>query len=111
VPAVAITQPAAQDSRAAYATPYPAITNSSSPAEAFSEASMLGSATLVMKKSMIGRNAPASRTNTPTGCSPPDGATARGQVGPACRAGRVTVIASPDWLWLDNYGDRISMHP
>ncbi len=33
---------------------------------------MLGSATLVMKKSMIGRNAPASRTNTPTGCSPPE---------------------------------------
>src|SRR6266545_5222430 len=50
---------------------------------------------MLMKKSMIGRNAPASRTNTPSGCSPPKRATARGEVGPACSVGRVWVIASP----------------
>ena len=92
-------------SRAAYATPYPAITSSSADAEACSEASMLGSATLVMKKSMIGRNAPASRKNTPTGCSPPERAMARGEVGPACRAGRVVGHDAS----RDSY-DRITMN-
>ena len=42
---------------------------------------MLGRATFVMKKSMIGRNAPASRMNTPTAWSPPARAIARGAVG------------------------------
>ena len=40
---------------------------------------MLGSATLVMKKSMIGMKAPASRMNTPNGCSPPASAVARAE--------------------------------
>jgi hypothetical protein len=71
-------------SSAAYATPYPATTSSSDDAEARSDTSMLGSATFVMKKSMIGRNAPASSAHTPAGCSPPARATVR--------AGAVVII-------------------
>ena len=40
---------------------------------------MLGRATLVMKKSMIGMKAPASRMNSPNGCSPPASAVARAE--------------------------------
>ncbi len=46
---------------------------------------MLGSATLVMKKSMIGRKAPASRMNTPKGWSPPARAIAVGDCGRTVR--------------------------
>jgi hypothetical protein len=52
---------------------------------------MLDSATFVMKKSMIGKNAPASRRNTPIGCNPPARATARGEAEPVCSAGRAMV--------------------
>lgn len=58
---------------------------------------MLGRATLVMKKSMIGRKAPASRMNTPTGCRPPERAAAWGEsvVAPACREEVVVVMTAP----------------
>ena len=65
---------------------------------------MLGSATLVMKKSMIGRNAPASRMNTPTGCSPPARAVARGEVAPGLpREEMVVVMTTPKKLCTNNY--------
>lgn len=58
---------------------------------------MLGRATLVMKKSMIGRNAPANRMNTPNGCSPPARAMARGEAvaAPARPEERVVVMIDP----------------
>ena len=87
-------------SRAAYATPYPATTSSSEAGEACSDLSMLGRATLVMKKSMIGMNAPASRMSTPNGCSPPAraAALAEGDPGPARAGLRVVVMAPPEIL-------------
>ena len=78
--------------------------------EACRVASMLGRATLVMKKSMIGKKAPARRMNTPTGCSRPARARARGEAGRAVGSGSdwetaetITTLLDQATMWTSLY--------
>ncbi|CAM5377421.1 hypothetical protein SANTM175S_07155 [Streptomyces antimycoticus] len=56
-------------SSTAYATPYPATTSSSTAGPAWRSWSMVGRATLTMKKSISGSAAPSSTVNSPRGLS------------------------------------------